>query len=56
MESMTPVSERIPEKDGCNQEIVRRYLDGARAVDLTSEFGIAVRPVNRLIRHYLSRG
>jgi hypothetical protein len=39
-----------------NQEIVRRYLAGERAVDLAKEFGITVRRVNRLIRRYLDRG
>lgn len=56
MESMTPVSDMIPEKEWRNQEILRRYLDGERAVDLAREFGISVRRVNRLIRRYLNRG
>ena len=55
-ESETPVSDMIPEKEWRNQEIVRRYLAGERAVDLAKEFGISVRRVNRLIRRYLDRG
>jgi Mor family transcriptional regulator len=55
-EADTPVSDMIPEKEWRNQEIVRRYLAGERAVDLAKEFGISVRRVNRLIRRYLDRG
>lgn len=56
IETETPVSDMIPEKEWRNQEIVRRYLAGERAVDLAEEFGISVRRVNRLIRRYLDRG
>jgi Mor family transcriptional regulator len=51
-----PASSMIPTKTQRNQEIVRRYLAGERAVDLAKEFGISVRRVNRLIRRYLDRG
>ncbi len=51
-----PVSDIPPLKADRNQEIVRRYLVGERAVDLAKEFGISVRRVNRLIRRYLDRG
>ncbi len=53
IEAETPVSDMIPEKAWRNQEIVRRYMAGERAVDLANEFGISVRRVNRLIRRYL---
>ncbi len=56
IEAETPVRDMIPEKEWRNQEIVRRYLAGERAVDLAKEFGISVRRVNRLIRRYLDRG
>ncbi len=56
IEAEIPVSDMIPEKEWRNQEIVRRYLAGERAVDLAKEFGISVRRVNRLIRRYLDRG
>ncbi len=49
-EAIAPVTDMIPEKEGRNQEIIRRYLAGERAVDLAWEFGISVRRVNRLIR------
>jgi len=45
-----PASSMIPPKVERNQEIVRRYLAGKRAVDLAEEFGISVHRVNRLIR------
>src|SRR6266699_584710 len=45
-----PASSMIPPKTQRNQEIVRRYLTGERAVDLAEEYGISVRRVNRLIR------
>jgi hypothetical protein len=51
-----PVSDIPPLKADRNQEIVRRYLAGERAVDLAKEFGISVRRVNRLIRRHLDRG
>jgi Mor family transcriptional regulator len=51
-----PASSMIPTKMQRNQEIVRRYLAGERAVDLAKEFGISVRRVNRLIRRHLDRG
>ncbi len=51
-----PASSMIPPKTERNQEIVRRYLAGERAVDLATEFGISVRRVNKLIRRYLNRG
>jgi Mor family transcriptional regulator len=54
-EAIAPVTDMIPEKEWRNQEIVRRYLAGERAVDLAREFGISVRRVNRLIRRYLDR-
>ena len=50
-----PVSDIPPLKADRNQEIVRRYLAGERAVDLAKEFGISIRRVNRLIRRYLDR-
>ena len=50
-----PVNDKPPLKAERNQEIVRRYLAGECAVDLAEEFGISVRRVNRLIRHYLDR-
>jgi Mor family transcriptional regulator len=56
IESMTPVSDMIPEKEWRNQEIFRRYMDGERAIDLARAFGISIRRVNRLIRRYLNRG
>ena len=55
-EAIAPVTDMIPEREWRNQEIVRRYLAGERAVDLAREFGISVRRVNRLIRRYLARG
>jgi hypothetical protein len=51
-----PVSDIPPLKADRNQEIVRRYLAGERAVDLAKEFEVSVRRVNRLIRRYLDRG
>ena len=51
-----PASSMILPKIQRNQEIVRRYLAGERAVDLEKEFGISVRRVNRLIRRYFDRG
>ncbi len=51
-----PASDIPPLKADRNQEIVRRYLAGERAVDLAEEYGISVRRVNRLIRRYLDRG
>ena len=54
-EAIAPVTDMIPEKEWRNQEILRRYLAGERAVDLAREFGISVRRVNRLIRRYLDR-
>ncbi len=54
-EAIAPVTDMIPEKEWRNQEIVRRYMAGERAVDLAREFGISVRRVNRLIRRYLNR-
>jgi hypothetical protein len=51
-----PISDIPPLKAERNQEIVRRYLAGERAVDLARKFGISVRRVNRLIRRYLDRG
>ncbi len=56
IEAGEPVSDMIPEKAWRNQEIVRRYIAGERAIDLAKEFGITVRRVNRLIRRYLGRG
>ena len=56
IESDTPVSDRIPEKDQRNQEIYERYMAGERAVDLAQEFGISVRSVNKLICRLLNRG
>ena len=56
MESTTPVSDMILEKEWRNQEIFRRYMAGERSIDLAREFGISVRRVNRLIRRYLDRG
>ena len=53
--SETPASDMIPEKEQRNQEIVRRYLAGERAVDLAKEFGISVRRVNRLVRRHHNR-
>ncbi len=55
-EAIAPVTDMIPEKEWRNQEIIRRYLSGERAVDLAREFGISVRRVNRLIRRHLNRG
>lgn len=55
-EAAAPVRDMIPEKEWRNQEIVRRYLAGERAVNLAKEFGISVRRVNRLIRRYIDRG
>ncbi len=55
-ESITPVSDMIPEKEWRNQEIFRRSMAGERTADLAREFGISVRRVNRLIRRYLNRG
>ena len=56
VEAETPVNHMIPDKEWRNQQIVRRYLAGERAVDLAKEFRISVRWVNRLIRRYLDRG
>lgn len=55
-ESITPVSDMIPEKEWRNREILRSYLGGERAVDLAREFSISVRRLNRLIRRYLDSG
>ncbi len=55
-EAIAPITDMIPEKEWRNQEIIRRYLAGERAVDLAREFGISVRRVNRLIRRYFNRG
>ena len=41
IEAETPVSDMIPEKEWRNQEIVWRYMNGERAVDLAREFGIS---------------
>ena len=56
IESDSPMSDMIPEKDQRNQEIFARYMAGERAVDLAWDFGISARRVNRLIRRYLDRG
>ncbi len=55
IEAVTPVSDMIPEKRWRNQQIIRRYMAGERAVDFAKEFGISARRVNRLIRRYLNR-
>jgi DNA-binding CsgD family transcriptional regulator len=50
-----PASSMIPTKTERNQEIIRRYVAGERAIDLAREFGISVWRVNHLIRRYLNR-
>jgi Mor family transcriptional regulator len=50
-----PASSMIAPKSQGNQEIVRRYLEGERAIDLAEEYEISVRRVNRLIRRFLDR-
>jgi hypothetical protein len=54
-ETDTLASSMIPPKTQRNQQIVQRYLSGERAVVLAEEYGISVRRVNRLVRHYIDR-
>jgi len=48
--SNTPVGHMTPPKQDRNREIYRRYLDGARAVDLAAEYGISLQRVFVIIR------
>ena len=45
----------IPPKTKRNEEIIRRYMAGERAVDLADEFEISVRRVNRIVRRFQDR-
>ena len=53
--SSIPRSSMIPPKTRRNEELIQRYLDGERAVDLADEFEISVRRVNRIIRQFQDR-
>jgi Mor family transcriptional regulator len=48
--SNTPVSHNTPPKEDRNREIYRRYLEGARAVDLATECGMSLQRVYVIIR------
>ena len=48
--SNTPVSHMTPPKEDRNREIYQRYLEGARAVDLATEYGISLQLVYVIIR------
>ena len=48
--SDTPVSHMTPPKDDRNREIYRRYLEGARAVDLAVEYGMSLQRIYVIIR------
>ena len=45
-----PLTDFIPTKEDRNREVYRRYLAGARAVDLAAEYGISLQRVYVIIR------
>lgn len=45
-----PLTDYKPPKENRNREIYRRYVDGARAVDLAAEYGISLQRVYVIIR------
>lgn len=44
------INDFIPTKEERNREIYRRYIEGARAVDLASEYEISLQRVYMVIR------
>src|SRR5262245_44744052 len=46
----TPISHLMPPKEARNHEIYRRYIEGARAVDLAAEYGVSLQRVYVIIR------
>ncbi len=48
--SDTPISHLTPPQEDRNREIYRRYLEGARAVNLAVEYGISLQRVYVIIR------
>ncbi len=48
--SDAPISHLTPPKEDRNREIYRRYLEGARAVNLAAEYGISLQRVYVIIR------
>jgi Mor family transcriptional regulator len=45
-----PLTDFIPPKEDRNREIYRRYIEGARAVDLAAEYSISLQRVYIIIR------
>jgi hypothetical protein len=45
-----PLTDFIPPKEDRNREIYQRYIEGARAVDLATEYGISLQRVYIIIR------
>jgi Mor family transcriptional regulator len=45
-----PLTDYKPPKEDRNREIYRRYLEGARAVDLAAQYGISLQRVYVIIR------
>ncbi len=48
--SDTPIRRVTPPKEERNREIYRRYLEGVRAVNLATEYGISLQRVYVIIR------
>jgi hypothetical protein len=44
------INDFIPPKEERNREIYRRYLEGARAVDLAVEYGMSLQRIYVIIR------